>query len=212
MTSEGEVSLSNVGELRVVDLKEELKNRGLATDGKKVSVVFLPRHYCCGRNTYARFEHHRGRREYLLSIFVELLSDRVCSSSSRWITTTSRPGEAGYHMKDNNRATQNGKARPLIVLESLLVSSKADLSYNMCSPASVRLFVRPSHVKRKSPIENMPPPTSHQGQSGGVCHVRYLPQMCRLHIYIIHTRAPGAADWCGFVWPQPRRRVLHRGE
>lgn len=41
MTSEGgEVSLSNVGELRVVDLKEELKSRGLATDGKKVSVMF----------------------------------------------------------------------------------------------------------------------------------------------------------------------------
>ncbi|CAM9546627.1 unnamed protein product, partial [Ectocarpus sp. 8 AP-2014] len=40
MTSEGsEVSLSNVGELRVVDLKEELKSRGLATDGKKAVLL-----------------------------------------------------------------------------------------------------------------------------------------------------------------------------
>ena len=38
MASEG-LNLSNVGELRVVDLKEELKTRGLATDGKKVSAI-----------------------------------------------------------------------------------------------------------------------------------------------------------------------------
>lgn len=40
MASEG-LNVSNVGELRVVDLKEELKTRGLATDGKKVSAIGL---------------------------------------------------------------------------------------------------------------------------------------------------------------------------
>lgn len=40
MASEEEgLSLASVGGLRVVDLKEELKSRGLATDGKKVSRI-----------------------------------------------------------------------------------------------------------------------------------------------------------------------------
>lgn len=33
------LSPDNVGALRVVDLKEELKTRGLATDGKKVNAI-----------------------------------------------------------------------------------------------------------------------------------------------------------------------------
>lgn len=40
MASEA-LSPENVGALRVVDLKEELKTRGLATDGKKVNAVGL---------------------------------------------------------------------------------------------------------------------------------------------------------------------------
>lgn len=44
MASEG-LSLVNVGELRVVDLKEELKTRGLATDGKKVNAIGGTLHY-----------------------------------------------------------------------------------------------------------------------------------------------------------------------
>ena len=38
MASDG-LSADNVGALRVVDLKEELKARGLATDGKKVRLM-----------------------------------------------------------------------------------------------------------------------------------------------------------------------------
>lgn len=44
MASEG-LSLENVGALRVVDLKEELKTRGLATDGKKVKAIGVALRY-----------------------------------------------------------------------------------------------------------------------------------------------------------------------
>lgn len=46
MASEG-LSADDVGALRVVDLKEELKTRGLATDGKKVCVCVFVGLGCC---------------------------------------------------------------------------------------------------------------------------------------------------------------------
>lgn len=100
MASEG-LSLENVGALRVVDLKEELKTRGLATDGKKVKAIGVALRYsrsdwiescdylfplsshhfsvssglCCTQMRFAARVVKQGRDTYLSSFFLTTRGD-----------------------------------------------------------------------------------------------------------------------------------------